>query len=186
MKVRRTPLWQYLIFILVGLIAGMGFVVLSDHTSIVIIGTTWFVPFILLVLAGIVLYATWQVRQYITTPPKERKKRIEPIQAVRILVMAKSLGIVSSLLLGSYLGQILLLLTRRDIPFYHAVILRCMITALVCIIDLISSILGEWFCQIPPDDKKPGNIEPRTSPRIRAVQMTNQDRHYAEDAKPQR
>lgn len=178
MRVRRTPWWHFLILVLIGCVCGAGVILVGDHTSFSLIGTTWFVTCILLILGGLILYSTWQVHLYITTPPMKRKRQIAPIQAVRILVMTKSLGLVCALLLGYYTVQSLLLLDRSDIPFYRGVIIRCAVTAVVCLIDLVCSIIGEWLCQIPPDDQQEGQqLTNRSSRNVVAAQISQRQQH---------
>ena len=53
MKIRRTPWWQYVVALLLGLIAGCLLVQVSESSGLSLLGAPWFVSVVLLLL-GIV------------------------------------------------------------------------------------------------------------------------------------
>ena len=55
-------------------------------------------------------------------------------------------------LTGWYGGQLIMSLPHGEATFYSQAILECAIAAIVCIVDMIIGIVGEWLCQIPPID----------------------------------
>ena len=48
--------------------------------------------------------------------------------------------------------QLIMSLPHGEATFYSQAIFECAIAAIVCIIDMIIGIAGEWLCQIPPID----------------------------------
>lgn len=152
MKARRTPWWYYLVALAVGLGAGAGLAKIGEATRVSLIGAPWIVPAMLALLGIVVLVLALQVHKYATTEPAKRQSTIDPQRAVYTLVLAKALGVAGAALTGWYGGQILMSLAHADASFYSNVIRECLFTGAVCIADMIIGVVGEWLCQLPPDD----------------------------------
>lgn len=78
-------------------------------------------------------------------------RRIDPFQAMRIVVFAKACSLSGALLTGAGIGILLYLLTRDVLPASNAVLLTALGTA-GAIILLVAGLIAEFFCTLPPDD----------------------------------
>lgn len=153
MKTRRTPWWQYVIGTGLGLLAGTGLASYGESSGLSLIGAPWIVTGLLAVLGIIVLVMALQVHKYANTDPKKRPHSfINPTIAVYTLVLAKALGLAGAGLAGWYGGQILMSIGHIEAEYYSQAITECAIAAAVCIADMIIGILGEWLCQLPPNE----------------------------------
>ena len=94
MKIRRTPWWQYVVALLLGLIAGCLLVQVSESSGLSLLGAPWFVSVVLLLLGIVVLVMALQVHQYATTDPQKRArlKPLDPTKAVYTLMLSEGAG----------------------------------------------------------------------------------------------
>lgn len=153
MKTRRTAWWQYVIGAVLGLLAGIGLASYGESLGLSLIGAPWIVPGLLAVLGVIVLILALQVHKYANTDPKKRPHSfINPTIAVYTLVLSKALGLAGATLAGWYGGQIVMSLSHIEADFYAHAVTECAIAAVVCIADMIIGIIGEWLCQLPPNE----------------------------------
>lgn len=151
MKAYRTPWWYFALGLLFGFVFGAFLVSITESSAISLSGAPWIV-LVVMIIGGIVTFVlAWQTHQYATSKPKERKT-FNMQMAVSALMLAKSLGMAGAILTGWYAGQIFVCWPHADIPLYSNVIRECVIAGIVCIIDMIIGIVGEWMCQIPPED----------------------------------
>ena len=72
--------------------------------------------------------------------------------AVAALMLAKALGMAGAILTGWYAGQLFMCWPHANIPLYSNIIRECIIAGIVCLVDMIIGIVGEWMCQLPPED----------------------------------
>lgn len=151
MKAYRTPWWYFALGLLFGFVFGAFLVSITESSAISLSGAPWIVLAVM-IIGGIVTFVlARQTHQYATSKPKERKP-FNMQMAVSALMLAKSLGMAGAILTGWYAGQIFVCWPHADIPLYSNVIRECVIAGIVCIIDMIIGIVGEWMCQIPPED----------------------------------
>ena len=61
-------------------------------------------------------------------------------------------GLLAATLAGWYGGQIVMSLSHIEADFYAHAVTECAIAAVVCIADMIIGIIGEWLCQLPPNE----------------------------------
>ncbi|MBP7235844.1 MAG: DUF3180 domain-containing protein [Bifidobacterium sp.] len=138
---------------MLGLLAGIGLASYGESSGLSLIGAPWIVPGLLAVLGVIVLILALQVHKYANTDPKKRPHSfINPTIAVYTLVLAKALGLAGATLAGWYGGQIVVSLSHIEADFYAHAVTECAIAAVVCIADMIIGIIGEWLCQLPPNE----------------------------------
>lgn len=78
--------------------------------------------------------------------------RIDPFQAMRIVVFAKACSLSGALLTGAGAGILVYILTRDVLPASNAVLLTALGTA-GAVILLVAGLVAEFFCTLPPDDK---------------------------------
>lgn len=151
MKAYRTPWWYFALGLLFGFVFGAFLASITESSAISLSGAPWIVLAVM-IIGGIVTFVlAWQTHQYATSKPKERKP-FNMQMAVSALMLAKSLGMAGAILTGWYAGQIFVCWPHADIPLYSNIIRECVIAGIVCIIDMIIGIVGEWMCQIPPED----------------------------------
>jgi len=78
-------------------------------------------------------------------------RRIDPFQAMRIVVFAKACSLSGALLTGAGIGILAYVLTRDVLPSSNAVLMTALGTAGALIL-LIAGLVAEFFCTLPPDD----------------------------------
>lgn len=153
MRARRTPWWHYAVALVLGLLAGVGLALYAERFSQSLIGAPWFVSAILAALGVLVLVLALQVHKYATTDPNKRPHSfINPTRALYTLVLAKALGLAGATLAGYYGGQILMSVTHIEAAYYSQAVLECVVAMIICLIDMVIGIIGEWLCQLPPDE----------------------------------
>ena len=126
---------------------------------------------VLAVLGGVVLYMALQIHKYTTKDPVKRAqlKPLDPQKAFGTLVACKALGLAGAALAGWYGGQIIMSLPHGEAEFYSQAIIECVVACVVCVVDMIVGIVGEWLCRIPPID----------GPESPAVKKAAQRNRYA-------
>ena len=144
MKIRRTPWWQYVVALLLGLIAGCLLAHVSESSGLSLLGAPWFVSVVLLLLGIVVLVMALQVHQYATTDPQKRArlKPLDPTKAVYTLMLSKALGLTGAALAGWYVGQILLVLDHIEADYYATAVTQCAVAAVICLADMVIGIVG--------------------------------------------
>lgn len=153
MRAQRIPWWYYVTAMAVGLGAGAAVAYFGEgFAGVSLIGAPWIVSALLVVLGVVVLTLALQVHRYATTDPRKRTAFFDPLRAVYALVLSKALAIAGATLAGWYGGQILVVITHAEAPYYTTVLIECAVTAVICLIDMVIGIIGEWLCQLPPDE----------------------------------
>lgn len=151
MKAFRTPWWYYIIGFLIGFICGVLLMLATESSTLMFMGAPWLV-YVLMIAVGVITFVlAWQTHQYTTARPEERSMP-NPQRAVLALMMSKSLAMAGAILTGWYLGQVCMSLAHLDVVLYANVLRECVIAATICLIDMIVGIVGEWLCQLPPED----------------------------------
>ncbi|MEE1324227.1 MAG: DUF3180 domain-containing protein [Bifidobacteriaceae bacterium] len=148
MKARHTPWYYFLLAILAGLASGAWLTAeaLASHT--LILGTTIIVPILLFAVGLTALWLGWTVHKYVVGELKD----IEPRRAYITLIIAKSLELAGSVLVGWYSGQILVVAPHLDDDYFKRVALQCAVCAAMSIFDIVCGILAEHWCELPPID----------------------------------
>ena len=153
MKTRRTAWWQYMIGAVLGLLAGIGLASYGESSGLSLIGAPRIVTGLLAVLGVIVLILALQVHKYANTDPKKRPHSFSLVGSeMCIRDRSKALGLAGATLAGWYGGQIVMSLSHIEADFYAHAVTECAIAAVVCIADMIIGIIGEWLCQLPPNE----------------------------------
>ena len=174
MRTRRTPLAYYLVALILGMAGGLTISEISMSSRTDLMGAPWLVSLLLFILGVMILLMAIQVHRYAKGERKEMDSRF----AVNTLVMSKSLGIACAALLGWYGSQALVSLGHSSAPYYAAVMQECLAASAVCLIDVVIGAVGEWLCQLPPDEG-PENPKKRNSAKRRlpdAAQKESLDR----------
>lgn len=148
MKARRTPWYYFLLAILAGLAAGAWLAAEALASHALILGTTIIVPVLLFAIGLTTLWLGWTVHKYVVGELKD----IEPRRAYNTLVIAKSLELASSVLVGWYGGQILVVAPHLDDDYFKHVALQCAVCAATSVFDIVCGVLAEHWCELPPID----------------------------------
>ncbi|MBH9983521.1 DUF3180 domain-containing protein [Bifidobacterium asteroides] len=160
MRARRTPLVHYLVALVLGLMGGAGISELGMSTRTDLMGVPWLVSVLLFLLGVAILIMAFQVHRY----AKGDRKQMDLRFAVNVLIMSKAMGIACAALLGWYGSQALISMGHAAAPYYTRVMQECLVASLVCLLDVVAGAVGEWLCQLPPDDG-PENPDRRKSSR---------------------
>lgn len=152
MKAYRTPWWYFVLGCIGGFVLGAMSVSMTESSAIMVAGAPWIVILVMIILGITTFVLAWQTHQYATAKPEDRKVTNHR-KFVIALMLSKSLGMACAILIGWYIGQIIMSVSHSEVPIYASVVRECSIAALVCFIDMIIGIVGEWLCQLPPEDK---------------------------------
>ncbi len=147
-KARRTPWYYLLIAFIAGLAAGAVLALLARTSGVELLGASWVVPIVLVILSLATLYFGWTVRRYV----KGDIRDLDPKRGVNTLMLAKSMEMVGAILFGWYLGQLIVIVIHPDSSWARRVILECAISAAASLLALICGIVSEYWCQLPPTD----------------------------------
>nr|WP_241732414.1 DUF3180 domain-containing protein [Galbitalea soli] len=89
-------------------------------------------------------------------------RRIDPFYATRVVVFAKSSSIAGALLLGMAGAILVFLLTLPVTPAVSS-ILMASATLGGAVVLLVTGLVAEFMCSIPPDDHDQGDERPATA-----------------------
>ncbi|WP_297316956.1 DUF3180 domain-containing protein [Bifidobacterium indicum] len=173
MRTRRTPIAYYFVALALGMAGGLVVSEVSMSTRADLMGVHWLVSLLLLALGVLVLIMCVQVHRY----AKGERKELDSRFAVNALIMSKSLGIACAALLGWYGAQALMSMGHASAPYYASVMVECLVAAAVCLVDVVIGAVGEWLCQLPPDEgpENPEKRGPKTGRMPDAVQKNRTD-----------
>lgn len=165
MKARFTPLWYFVIIFLIGLLAGGVLEFITERSGVSLLGVPWYILVILFVTGLVILLFAYQVRRY----TRGDRKEINPNVAVNALIMSKALSLSCSGLAGWYAGQLVMALPRIQLDYYRTAVIQCASAVVVCLLDVVFGIIGEHWCQRPPEDG-PENPSQKDKDPLRSYQ----------------
>jgi Protein of unknown function (DUF3180) len=102
----------------------------------------------LVAIGVIVVLAGWPIRQAVRG---HSTRRIDPFRAMRVLLLAKASTLAGALLGGAAVGFGVYLLSRPVLP-PAASLVPTFVTLAAAIILVVSGLLVEHWCRIPPED----------------------------------
>lgn len=152
MKAYRTPWWYLVLGLLFGFVLGAFLVSSTESSAMSLAGAPWVVVAIMVIAGLITFVMALQTHQSVANNKDKNKKHVSSQFAVAALMLSKALGMAGAILSGWYVGQLLMSLPHSEIILYNSVVRECSIAGLVSFIDMVVGILGEWLCQIPPED----------------------------------
>lgn len=144
--------------ITVAVIAGAVVGALLDHalatTGRALFTPEYTLPFTLVALAAVLIGLAIPIRR---AARSEGKKRVNPFQAVRILVLAKAGAITGALLSGFSIGLLGYLLSRST-PAGVGSFLPVILAGVGAVVLTVAALIAERFCSLPkdPDDDLSG------------------------------
>jgi hypothetical protein len=109
-------------------------------------------PVTLVALAAVALALAWPIRQSVRG---KVRRRVDPFQATRVVVLAKASSLSGSLLAGVGFGILAFLASRPVVASTDSLWLAAAagVSALVL---MAAGLVAELWCTIPPDDPKNG------------------------------
>lgn len=153
MKAYRTPWWYLVLGLLFGFVLGAFLVSSTESSAMSLAGAPWVVISIMVVAGVATFVMALQTHLSVSEKAKKNNKHTSPQFAVAALMLSKSLGMAGAILAGWYIGQLLMSLPHSEMVFYNSVVVReCSIAGFVCFVDMLVGILGEFLCQLPPED----------------------------------
>ena len=99
----------------------------------------------LVLIAALVLGLAWPVRR-----AAKGERRIDPLYAVRAVVLAKASALAGALLAGGAAGILIYLLTRTVVPLGST--LAAGATLIAAAVLMTAALVAEHWCALPPDD----------------------------------
>lgn len=108
--------------------------------------------FTLVVLAAVALALAWPVRQSVRG---KVRRRVDPFQATRVVVLAKASSLSGALLTGVGAGVLAFLASRPVVASTDALWLAAAAAAGALVLTT-AGLVAEAWCTIPPDDPKNG------------------------------
>jgi hypothetical protein len=103
-------------------------------------------------LAVVALALAWPIRQSVRG---KVRRRVDPFQATRVVVLAKASSLCGALLAGTGLGLLVFLASRPVVASTDALWLAAA-SAAGALVLMTAGLVAELWCTIPPDDPKNG------------------------------
>lgn len=103
---------------------------------------------VLLLLAGVLFVLGRSVRRFV----QGRRPPMDPLRAVRILVLAKASALAGAAQLGFFAGLAIVASGQPDAPEARSQAWSAGAAALACLVLVVVALVVEWFCQVPPED----------------------------------
>ena len=105
-------------------------------------------PLTLVATAAVVVGFAVPIRRTVTG---KRAKRIDPFQAMRVVVLAKACSLVGALLTGAGLGAVISFTTRPVLPAIGSMWLA-IATCVGAAVLTAAGLIAEHLCTLPKDD----------------------------------
>jgi hypothetical protein len=157
--VGRVPLtpWPVPVALLViGGCVGWTAAVLLDSSSHSVPTATWWMVATWLVFAGALGFGAR------TTRDRVRTRRIEPLLAVRVMVLGKSAALVGPACGGVAIGLGVWRISVSPDRLTQSGTLAMLALGLVLILVGVTGMALEWACRVPRDGTRPGRSDPGT------------------------
>ena len=116
----------------------------------VLFQTSWGALIVLVFMAAGVFFAGLPIRRFLRG---EAKKSLNPVRAMRTLVLAQSAALTGALVTGWYLAQVLVLLPLFDLPSRRAAALRLAALAAGGVLMAIAGLVAQAMCRVDGDPR---------------------------------
>jgi hypothetical protein len=127
---------------------------LVTRTGRMLQGPGYLTAVVLVVLAGLVLWAGWQVRAY---QRGESRKPFSPLRAARILGLAQAGALTGAAVSGWYLGHLAILLPDRDLTPYGRQVLPLAVVIGAGALLAVAGLVAQRWCRISDDGDAEGS-----------------------------
>lgn len=111
----------------------------------------------LVALAAVALALAWPIRQSVRG---KVRRRVDPFQATRVVVLAKASSLAGALLAGVGAG-VLAFLASRPVVASTDYLWQSAAATIGALVLLIAGLVAELWCTIPPDDPENGGGSPQ-------------------------
>lgn len=149
-SVQPTRLSGLAAVLVVGALLGYAFAVLSERAFDSAPRVEWIAVAALVVVGGLLL---WMARSTHRTLHVQRRA-VDVHRTFNLLVLARASAIVGALVAGGYLGFGLHYVRHLDIPLLHQQAVRSAAAAAAGVLIVVSGLLLERACRVPPDEEK--------------------------------
>ena len=112
--------------------------------------TSWGALIVLVFMACGVFFAALPIRRFLRG---EAKKSLNPVRAMRTLVLAQSAALTGALVTGWYLAQVLVLLPLFDIPSRRTAVVRLAVLAAGGVLLAIAGLVAQAMCRVNGDHR---------------------------------
>jgi hypothetical protein len=129
--------------------------------------SSWGALIVLVFMACGVFYAGLPVRRFLRG---QAKKPLNPIRAMRTVVLAQASALTGALVTGWYLAQVLVLVPDFDIASVRSLVWRLVALAAGGVLMVVAGLLVQGMCRVDKDDRghegerdRAGDQEPNSS-----------------------
>jgi hypothetical protein len=129
-------------------------------------GASWGALIVLVFMASGVFFAGLPVRRFLRG---QAKKSLNPMRAMRTLVLAQAAALTGALVTGWYLAQVLVLLPLFDIDSRRSLAVRLAALAAGGVLLAVAGLVAQAMCRVdkgddgdPRDDKHDNDSDNRT------------------------
>lgn len=112
--------------------------------------TSWGSVIVLVFMAFGVFFAALPIRRFLRG---QARKPLNPLRAMRTLVLAQAAALTGALVAGWYLAQVLVLWPDLDIGSVRAVAVRLAALAAGGVLMAIAGLLAQAMCRVDRDDE---------------------------------
>jgi Na+/proline symporter len=135
-------------------LAATGFAYLGlriwDLQSSLFLQTSWISLIVLVFMACGVFFAGLPVRRFLRG---QSKKSLNPMRAMRTLVLAQAAALTGALVSGWYLAQVLVLLPDFDIESRRTLVLRLAALSVGGALLAVAGLLTQRMCRVDKSDE---------------------------------
>jgi len=111
---------------------------------------SWGAFIVLVFMAGGVFFAGLPVRRFLRG---RATKPLNPIRAMRTLVLAQASALTGALVTGWYAGQVLVLLPDADVPSQRALAFRLAVMAVGGVLMVVAGLVVQSMCRVDKGDR---------------------------------
>jgi signal transduction histidine kinase len=115
--------------------------------------SSWGALIVLVFMACGVFFAGLPVRRFLRG---QAKKPLNPIRAMRTVVLAQASALTGALVTGWYLAQILVLLPDFDVPSRRALVWRLAALAAGGVLMVVAGLVVQAMCRVDGDHRDQG------------------------------
>ncbi|HEX2806340.1 MAG TPA: DUF3180 domain-containing protein [Kineosporiaceae bacterium] len=113
------------------------------------LSTPWTAPVGIVILAGVVLLAGLEVRRWVAG---RRERRLDPLVAARVAVLAKAAAYTGGMLIGWYLAQAVVVLPDL-VGDRRTRFIMSLISTLTAVALAVAGLLAQRWCRWPDDEE---------------------------------